>query len=325
MTITELGKAFLEHKRKRVKLATINLYAHRISRQIAPYFGDEDISGGIDNKRANEFAEKILERYSVKSAMDINTVLVSMFSFGSYEFDIPFKPWKIHWPSKNLQAMKKIEYFTKAECKKVFDEMEVDPSPGLLGIVIGLTTGMRIGELCGLRFSDMDWESKTIHVQRTVERIHDYMGDTDFDKVEKSERIYSKKNIKSRVVVSTPKTADSNRIVPVAKLPYNWIKKYSKVVGSQEAYILSLSTCANEPRSYREFYYRTLEKLGLPRLNPHCMRHTFATQMLQNKVDVATIAAILGHSSPAITLEIYSHTNEDEKAKAVKNVFGKMF
>ena len=55
------------------------------------------------------------------------------------------------------------------------------------------------------------------------------------------------------------------------------------------------------------------------------MRHTFATQMLHNKVDVATIAAILGHSSPAITLEIYSHTNEDEKKKQVNAVFGKMF
>ena len=203
--------------------------------------------------------------------------------------------------------------------------MEEDPSPKLLGIVIGLTTGMRIGEICGLRFSDIDFTEHTLHVQRTVERVTITHNTVTFDGQETANASIDKNSDKSKIVINPPKTVDSNRIVPIAKLPYKWLKKYSALIVDADAYVLTLTKKINEPRSFRETYKRYLKRLGIQYLNPHCMRHTFATQMLHSKVDVATIAAILGHSSPAITLEIYSHTNEDEKKKQVNAVFGKLF
>jgi integrase len=146
-----------------------------------------------------------------------------------------------------------------------------------------------------------------------------------FDGQETAKASFDRNSNKSRIVINPPKTVDSNRIVPIAKLPYKWLKKYSAVIGDADAYVLTLTKKILEPRAFRETYKRYLTRLGIQYLNPHCMRHTFATQMLHSKVDVATIAAILGHSSPAITLEIYSHTNEDEKKKQVNAVFGKLF
>lgn len=327
MTIRELADEFLEHKKTRVKLSTLAAYAQTIKVHIVPYFGDEDISAGIDSKRANKFIEDILAAgTSVKYAQDINTTIGSIMNYGNLTHDIPYRPWKIAWPSRNMSKHEQIKYFSKEECKKVFDLMEEDPSPKLLGMVIGLTTGMRIGEICGLRFSDIDFAEHTLHVQRTVERVTITHSTINFDGQEIAKTSTERKSSnKSGIVINPPKTVDSNRIVPIAKLPYKWLKKYSAMIGDADAYVLTLTKKIYEPRSFRETYRRYLKRLGIQYLNPHCMRHTFATQMLHNKVDVATIAAILGHSSPAITLEIYSHTNEDEKKKQVNAVFGKLF
>jgi integrase len=129
---------------------------------------------------------------------------------------------------------------------------------------------------------------------------------------------------RSVLVACPPKTINSRRTCPLSALPLKWIKLYSKT-NTPDRYIVGLGKKPVEPRTYRNWYYSELERLGLPKLNPHCMRHTFATQMLHSGVDPATIASILGHSSPAVTLEIYSHTDEEEKQKQVNAVFGKLF
>lgn len=324
MKLKDLRQPFFEYKSKRTKPSTIMAYMNAIDQFILPYFED-DIDEGINNKQINKFAEYLIENgRSVKYAMDIKTILGTMLNFANTMYDIPLHRWNISWPTPNTRSKNKMKFFTKDECKKIFDLMEAEPDPRLLGLVIGLTTGLRIGEICGLRFIDVDFDNKIIHVQRTVERIY-HRGMLNAENVDVAECSYSQGCCKStKVIISKPKTIHSDRQCPLAKIPLKWLKKYA-AVSTPDSYILTLKPYVLEPRTYRNYYYRILDLLGLPRLNPHSMRHTFATQMLHNKVDVATIASILGHSSPAITLGIYSHTNEEEKAKAVNNVFGKMF
>ncbi len=324
MKLKDLRQPFFDYKSKRIKPSTLMIYMSAIDNIILPYFED-DIDEGINNKQINKFAEYLIETgHSVKYSMDIKTILGTMLNFANTRYDIPLHRWNISWPSINTRSMKKMKFFTKDECKKIFDLMEANPDPRLFGLVIGLTTGLRIGEICGLRFNDVDFESKIIHVQRTVERIY-HKGMLDSLNVDVEKCSYSQGSCKStKVVLSKPKTIHSDRLCPLTKMTLKWLKKYA-AVSTPDSYILTLKPYVLEPRTFRNYYYHILDSLGLPRLNPHSMRHTFATQMLHNKVDVATIAAILGHSSPAITLSIYSHTNEEEKAKAVNNVFGKMY
>lgn len=324
MTIQDILPKYYEFKLKRVKVSTLSAYQIIERNYISPYFKG-DISSGITHKQIVEFVDLLFNRgLGLKTVKDIITVLKNILNYCNMNYDVPLHTWKIDWPSINLQEARKIKFFTKEECKKVFDYMEVCPDPKTLGLIIGFTTGMRIGEICGLRFSDVDFDHKTIHVQRTIQRVH-HKGLIPLDGCEVVHCVSENGHAEhSTVLANKPKTIDSDRFCPLAKEPFKWIKKYS-AVAPQDGYLLTLKRSVMEPRTYRNYYYKTLKAIGLPLLNPHCMRHTFATQLLHNKVDVATIASILGHSSPAITLEIYSHTNEEEKAKAVNGVFGKLF
>ena len=325
MTIDELYKAWFLYKSTRIKISSLATYEQVYRLYVAPYFRGHDIQQGVSNKEMNKFVNHLLTERQLnrKSAHDAQIVLSNMLKYGAMEHDIPLHTYMIEYPTTAKQEKKGIHFFTKDQCKTVFQAMEADPSSELLGIVIGLTTGMRIGEIVGLRFSDVDLGSKTISVNRTIQRI--FIGDSGLRSgLSGLEVISQSADRRTAVVVNPPKTSSSRRMCPLAALPLKWLRAYRKT-STPNRYIVGMKSKPIEPRCYREYYYRKLEELGLPRLNPHCMRHTFATQMLHSGADPATIASILGHSSPAITLEIYSHTDEDEKRKQVNAVFGKMF
>ena len=329
LKIKQVFDEWFDYKSKRVKTSTLSTYCNHF-RYIHLYFVDKDMSSGVTNKEMTKFVEYLLSiGLSKKTAQDVKIVLTNILKYLSLQYDTPTYQYNIDYPTDNLGKRSQIKFFSKEDCKKVFEEMEKDPDPRLLGMVIGLTTGMRIGEICGLKYTDIDFDEKTISVNRTIERIVinwsgkviDY-GNNDVIRIGNHRQ-------SSVVVANPPKTINSVRKCPVAKLPLKWLKEFKNTpfmkAKPNDCYVLSLSPFPIEPRVYRNYYYKELEKLGLPKLNPHCMRHTFATQMLHSGVDPATIASILGHSSPAVTLEIYSHTNEDEKKKQVNAVFGKMF
>ena len=323
MNIEQLHKEWFAYKSQRIKPSSLATYENAYVVYVQPYFAKYDMMLGVNNKQMNAFVDYLIQEkgLSRKSAQDCKIVLGNMLKFGSSEHDIPLFTYNIEYPTKNMEQRQALRFFNKEQCKKVFAEMDKDPSSELLGMVLGLTTGMRIGELVGLRFSDCDMQEKTITVNRTIERIHTTRGTENIDLT--GIEVISQAN-NSAVVANPPKTATSHRTCPLSSLPLKWIKLYSKT-NPGDRYIIGLGKKPIEPRTYRNWYYQELEHLGLPKLNPHCMRHTFATQMLHSGVDPATTASILGHSSPAITLEIYSHTNEDEKKKQVNAVFGKMF
>ena len=320
MTISELHQEWFQYKGKRVKLSTLASYESLYRLYINPYFSSYDISQSVTNKQMNQFIEYLIHERGVsrKTSQDCKVLLTNMLRYGAEEHGFPFFTYHIEYPTASMEQRGRIQFFSKEECRKVFQQMDKDPDSLLLGLVIGLTTGMRIGELTGLRFSDVDMQAKTISVNRTIERIHT-RGTINLEGVEVIGT--SKRSV---IVASPPKTVNSRRTCPLSALPLKWIKLYSKC-NTSDRYIVGLGKKPVEPRTYRNWYYSYLERLGLSKLNPHCMRHTFATQMLHSGVDPATIASILGHSSPAVTLEIYSHTDEQKKQKQVNAVFGKMF
>ena len=280
---------------------------------------------GVDNKQMNAFVNYLLDerKLTVKSTCDTKSVLTNILHFGSMNYDIPLHAYRVEYPSDSRSKSGQLRFFSKEQCAVVFKAMEDDPSSELLGVVIGLTTGMRIGEITGLRFGDVDFDRKTVEVSRTITRVQLDSADMD-DALSGVDVITRSDSGRSFIVANSPKTPTSHRTCPLTAFAVKWIKNYAKS-NTPDRYIVGLGKKPIEPRTYRSVYYKLLDRLGLPALHPHCMRHTFATQMLRAKVDPPTIASILGHSSPAVTLGIYSHTDDDEKRKQVNSVFGKMF
>ena len=240
---------------------------------------------------------------SKKGCVDILIVLKMLMRYAAEEFDVlvPDTNWKMIWPTDNMQVEKKIERYTEAESKKIAAYVKENPQPRNIAILIALCTGFRIGEICGLKWEDIDINNKLIHVKRTIERYYDYESHTTF------------------IVTSTPKTASSNRSVPIVQQILPMLKNFKKAY-REDYYVCTCTEKPTEPRTLRN-YYRDfiLKKVGLDHcIKFHGLRHTFASTLIENKVDVETASVILGHADVTTTMNIYVHPSEDAKRDAVK-------
>ena len=170
MNINELHQEWFQYKAQRIKPSSLATYETSYSLYVAPYFAEHDMSQGVTNKQMNQFIDYLIHdrNLSRKSAQDCKIVLGNMLKYGATEHDFPLYTYHIEYPTAAMEQNHKIQFFSREHCRKVFQQMEADPSSHLLGMVIGLTTGMRIGELVGLRFSDCDLHEKTITVNRTI-------------------------------------------------------------------------------------------------------------------------------------------------------------
>ncbi|MCI5783638.1 MAG: site-specific integrase, partial [Bacteroidales bacterium] len=172
-----------------------------------------------------------------------------------------------------------------------------------LGIYISLTTGLRIGEICGLKWSDIDTDKGTITVNRTIERIY-IVGD---------------EHKHTELVINTPKTKNSCREIPMSKELLAMAKPLKKVVNT-DFYVLTNEEKPTEPRTYRNYYHRLMKRLDIPRLKYHGLRHSFATRCIESNCDYKTVSVLLGHANITTTLNLYVHPNMEQKKRCISKM-----
>lgn len=314
MTYNEAYKEWYHYKKRMVKETTLAAYALLQRTHLMQAFGDMDVQN-IRRKDVQAFVYRKLDSgLSVKSVRDMIIVLKMIIRYVSEEHDIPVNTnWKMEWPSRNIGEGHEIERYTPEEFRRIVEKVIEKPSPQKLGILLSLTTGMRIGEVCGLRFGDIDWDKKTIRVSRTVERIYNVSSDG----TEKG---------KTEIIISEPKTKNSRREIPLMKEVIPMLKAYSRV-STPDYYVCTQSERVTEPRTYRNAYRNfILKEVGLKRcIKFHGLRHTFATTLIENKVDVKTVSSLLGHSDISTTLNVYVHPSEESKRNAINGAMKRAF
>lgn len=159
-------------------------------------------------------------------------------------------------------------------------------------------TGVRIGELCGLKMKDISLAEKTLAVNRTVQRI------------------YNKQKQKSYINVGLPKTSSSVRTIPLPSLLVNIVRKF--YTESPEHYFLTGKTTPTEPRTYRQFFFRFLKRNNLKQVKFHEIRHTFAVRCIEiPDFDVKSLSEILGHKNVSFTLNVYGSANLKQKIRCM--------
>lgn len=169
-----------------------------------------------------------------------------------------------------------------------------------LGIFICLSSGMRIGEICGLKWSDVDVLEGVIHIRHTLQRIYI---------IEDGEK-------HTELLLDTPKTINSSRDIPMSSELLKIMKQFNKVV-NPEYFVISNDANPIEPRTYRNYYKKLCKKLNLPELKFHGLRHSFATRCIESNSDYKTVSVILGHSNISTTLNLYVHPNKEQKKKCI--------
>lgn len=171
-----------------------------------------------------------------------------------------------------------------------------------IGILIMLFCGLRIGELLALKWDDIDFRQNHMRIVRTVSRITDEQG-------------------VSYTVEKHVKTRDSYRTIPIIdKLSDDLQRHYllqSIKFGEMKYVFVGKTGKRNEPRNYQTTFQRIAKKAGISGATPHTMRHTFATRCLESGMDIKTLADLLGHADPQITLYYYGHSLPEHKIESV--------
>lgn len=163
-------------------------------------------------------------------------------------------------------------------------------------VLLGLYAGMRLGEVCALRWEDVDFQLRTISVRRTVQRISQGEGRT-------------------ALSITSPKSASSRRTIPAPDFLLDLLAQRREM--SASPYVFGTGEQPAEPRTMQRRFSHLAASLSLSGVHFHTLRHTFATRMLEIGVDMKTVSVLLGHSSTNVTLHFYAHSTLDHQRRAI--------
>lgn len=295
-TINQITEEWKEEKKKYVKKSTYAAYQLLIQNHIKPYFGD---LYEVNEEKVQQFVfDKLDAGLSEKTIRDIIIVLKMILKFGIKNGYLEYVQIDVKFPSK--QDKKNLDVLSKADQKKFMEHLRNNFTFKNLGIFICLSTGMRIGEICGLRWCDVDTAEGVIKVRHTLQRIYIIEGETRH----------------TELLLDTPKTANSVRDIPMSSELLKMLKSLNKVV-NENYYVISNDIKPIEPRTYRNYYKKLCKQLDIPELKFHGLRHSFATRCIESKADCKTVSVLLGHSNISTTLNLYVHPNKEQKKKTI--------
>ena len=299
-TIREIAAAWKEYKRPYVKQSTMAAYVFIFENHILPTFGEDN---SLPEQSVQAFVlHKIESGLSTKSVKDILIVLKMVMKFGVKKEWMTYYEWDIKYPPSSENKV--LDVLSVTNHRKILNHIQSHFTFMGLGIYISLSTGLRIGEICALKWSDINVTDGILTVNRTIERIYIIEG----------------KKKHTELVINTPKTKNSCREIPMNKELLGMLKPLKKVV-NDDYYILTNDERPTEPRTYRNYYKRLMEKLDIPKLKYHGLRHSFATRCIEVGCDYKTVSVLLGHSNISTTLNLYVHPNMEQKKRCIDKVF----
>lgn len=288
-----------------VKVSTANKYRNLLHTYILPIYGEQTLDcitfdyieaqcnelllhGGSENKGL-----------SPKTVSDVLSVVRSILKFAIRKGKIvPCDGSGV----QIKQIQKEMRILSKAEQERLYSYLYSEIDPCNIGIIICLFTGLRIGEICALHWEDVSFSEQTIRVRQTMQRIQDNSG----------------VGAKTKIILSTPKSACSIRTVPVPEPLIEILKNYQV---SKSGYLLTNSDSRFiEPRTMQNRFKKALECSEIAPANFHALRHTFATRCVELGFDVKSLSEILGHATVNITMNRYVHPTLEMKKENMKRL-----
>lgn len=286
----DVSKEYMEIRKQDLRPTSFASYMHLLQKRIVPAVGDIKV-GKFSNRDLQEFVDKSQETgYSKHGTRDCVSIIKLVLKYAAENGYCKERSMSVKYA--RVSEKRRNGVMDDEEYAKLLRFCMSHPGKRTFPTLIAMTTGLRIGEVCALRYGDIDFEKATINIERSVKRICN-AGE------------------KSFVEISAPKTASSVRYTPVPKEILGLLKENRKGDG---VYISSESEAMPlEPRTYRQKYGRLLKSLGISPHTFHDLRHTFASRCINAGADARTVADILGHTNVEMTLNIYTHSTSERK------------
>ena len=302
LTLDKIAHLWLESKNN-LKIQSRQKYENLINQYIYDFFHDKNFCK-IDKSDFENFFKDLNNKVSTSVQKTIIYIIKSLLNFA---YQNKFCDYYIELD--NIKFNNKIKFiYTLSidEQKKLEIELKNNINIRKCCLLLCLYTGLRVGEVCGLKWENINFDAKTIQVRRTIQRI---------------KNINDNSKNKTLLIESTPKSDTSNRIIPIPDFLINILQKFKK---DDKSFILSNSNKLYDPRLFESFYKRILIRSNININKFHTLRHTFATRAIESKMDIKTLSEILGHSNVNITLKLYVHSSIELKRKSIENVVNYM-
>lgn len=295
-----VAEEWIENQKPGLKASSVSKYRNILNSYLIPRFGNIKISD-ISRADVSKYSRELLvsggtkaDGLEPKTVNSILSVAKNVFDFAKREKDmnIPsIKDISVKQPQKPMRILSVDEQ----QCLSRY--LQENISACSAGILLCLYTGLRIGEICALRWKDICIREKYLHVRMTMQRI----------------QVDDLENKKTKVVIQSPKSDCSIRIIPIPDEMLQLLLPFK--TGAETFVLTGMAQCFIEPRNLENHFKATAKKCGITDVNFHALRHTFATRCVEVGFDIKSLSEILGHASVNITLNRYVHPSMELKQK----------
>ena len=284
-TLMQVADEWLSESRVRLKQSTLSTYAGVARAHILPALKQTPVNqldGETVSALLTEAAGGGLSPHTIGNISAVFRGILGYAYRAGYIASIP------DWTCPSCRMHPNSDVLTKREKKKLEAYLIKNADNGCsesFGLLLCLYTGMRLGEICALRWNDISSKAGTVSISKTVQRIRLPGG-------------------KTALVFDSPKSSSSNRIIPIPRFLRQLVLPLCK---DENCFVLTGTAKNIDPRTMQNHFKAVLKKCGVRPINFHAMRHTFATDCVAAGIDPKTLSTILGHSDVSMTLNTYVH------------------
>ena len=306
--VTELGYRWLSEMALTLKDSSINKYEDILRHYIVPEFGDAELSE-VSNQCILDFVNGLLVKGGVRrqglAPSTVSEILSVLNGIRIYairrDYIVRFSPECVSLK----REQKDIRVFSMEEEELLVRYLLAHMDFSALGILLCLFTGIRVGELCAMRWDDISLADRSMRISKTMQRL----------------RTSGQEDSRTAIKIQEPKSACSVRTIPLPGMLMEFLEKYHRpgtflLTGEHSRYV--------EPRTMQNRFKKILLACGVSDANFHTTRHTFATRCIELGFDIKTLSEILGHADVAITMNRYVHPSmalKTEHMERLSNLF----
>ena len=280
--------------RNRVKESTYVKYHNTITHHIKPCLGNylpQNLTTVVIEAFSNDL---LLKALAPKTVRDILTILRAVLKHCHKHMGTNYPDVEVVYPKDHKKEMRVLSL---EEQTRLVKHLLCDMDEIKFGVLLALLTGMRIGEICALRWGDISVDDKIIRVNFTMQRLQTLDRHSD---------------AKTKITIGEAKSETSKRIIPLTEYATSLCRKMQ--VSNGNAYVLTGEAFRFlEPRALQYRLRKYTAACNLNDVHFHVLRHTFATRCVEVGFEIKSLSEILGHASTKVTLDRYVHSSLELK------------